>query len=869
MTNGPRQTHAIGETPDNPIAITTDGFVLNNTFCPVGSGNYIDGGVYNPNGEFSGVICNNSVELASFGWYQNKWQYIYKYIEIRGNITVTLWGTLTAKGLTLKDGASVTHAPLVYYDNTPKLDYNNTSYGNLRTPGYQVTGTEHDFDQNTGILSSLGSLKKVEISATDFIRVEDGSKLDATGRGYPGGNASHVGYPINNGGGYPTVISDANEYGVGVSGGSPVVAGGSGRTADGNINTSNGVVYNSKKTPTYYGGGGGAVMYSSTLQALGGNGGGYIKIYGQGRLELFPTAQILANGTSGLPQAGGIGGGGAGGAGTIDIGVNTIKSVPTFSKSPNVAGGVLIGAKSYPNMTLTQLRGGSGSLTNGAPYLLIGDIQAVGGNAVVLSTNAAVSGYTGSSGAGGRITIAGAYEPLCEITANSGLTSIPAQCEGKDVTLNGQNQDNFYVYADGVTIWQPGVTGQTAGTACNDSNNQFCNTKRVFSSLTISNKAILTHQAVSIPEMSNSTGNSLANAVIGTGRWHKVDITTAGNINFSGGGKIDVSSKGYPGGTSTHLPGYGIGGGGGQQINEGDSGIGSGGGGHGGVGGRGESDGGLTATGGISYESESSPVDFGSGGGWANNSGDGSINGAPGGGRVKLAINSLIIGTGCTASTCGVFANGGDGGISDGSYAGAGSGGSIWIEAEGSVAGIGQVNGGTGKENGSKGTFVSANVLISSNEFYLTANGGNASNAGTRRGGGGGGGRIYLLKQIEQINAVSIKKTLRARFRDGSGEAIQCPDVPNSDNKNCFNPYAIRYKDTIEVQIDIANLNLEKPVLIEDEFLNLHNASGTKCSPVDGHYVGPTQPIVSGSKLSWSFVPSYETEVLKYWCKVQ
>src|SRR5690606_26472105 len=80
----------------------------------------------------------------------------------------------------------------------------------------------------------------------------------------------------------------------------------------------------------------------------------------------------------------------------------------------------------------------------------------------------------------------------------------------------------------------------------------------------------------------------------------------ASNVTINAGGSIDVSKKGYAGGRNGSTPPRGEGPGGGRS-----SGTRGGGGGYGGAGGTVDS----TASGGVAYGSEATPLELGSGAG--------------------------------------------------------------------------------------------------------------------------------------------------------------------------------------------------------------------------------------------------------------
>jgi hypothetical protein len=220
-----------------------------------------------------------------------------------------------------------------------------------------------------------------------------------------------------------------------------------------------------------------------------------------------------------------------------------------------------------------------------------------------------------------------------------------------------------------------------------------------FESITINNGGVLTHQA-------NSTTQTVALNL------------NLGELTINEGGAIDVSGKGYKGGTGRQGNGYGPGGGLGIQNYAG------GGAGHGGGGGSGGNSS-YGGAGGDSYGSVSSPLTIGSGGGNGNYG-----NGGSGGGAIKLIVNGGVSIEGE------ILADGGDGGPGNDS-GGGGAGGSIWMSAT-EITGIG----------------------------YMSAGGGDGATAGDD-GGGGGGGRISRQYPENCVNEVRQKdRTFYIRLKN-------------------------------------------------------------------------------------------------------
>lgn len=247
-----------------------------------------------------------------------------------------------------------------------------------------------------------------------------------------------------------------------------------------------------------------------------------------------------------------------------------------------------------------------------------------------------------------------------------------------------------------------------------------------FNSLKITGNSILTHPYFSSTDTISSD--------------KKVSLEIAGDVTLDDGGKIDVSQRGYRGGTAGSNgtgPGPGIG----ALTNSWFYYASAGGGAFIGRGGAGSLP--ITGAGGTPYAQSASipdinPLKLGSGGGSAKKSSS-TANGGSGGGRIDLRVGGDIR---ILSTTSGIFASGRDGTQIGRAYSGAGAGGSIWLSANqffypyGTMISAG-ANAGTGGTGAANGTFIKP-----AGTFYnITANGG-AGGAG--HGGGGGGGYIYI-----------------------------------------------------------------------------------------------------------------------------
>lgn len=841
-----------------------------------------------------------------------------RHVQVENGAVVAMWGAAHFASFTVAGSAVVTHAPLVYlvgsgsgYDfrnlsvGVDQFDPNNTNpHQNAAayTPGYVMNANgEQDFDLNTGSISASGEDKKVEIWAHK-IRVLDG-QINVAGRGYPGANgnnhdggwldrtftdyyteyAGHVysstgtrvntaiptGLPLNYGGA-GGFWSRCNANVIHTGGGASGFAGRGGDAKTMKTTTTEVCVYSGctsctsgsilngqAATASYgdvanpssggllYGPGGGASGRYDTDVDRGGSGGGTINLVGanSGEIELHSKSVLNASGQNGIDSSGNqYYGGGAGAGGTVFLNGN-IKLVDIASNS-SVRGGVGNGSTgsllSWDNSQYTYTEQQSLSLT--AVTL------AKGGNGETSGSGACTTGTNcGGGGGGGAIVLTGSTVQSCTITPfDSG--KIPVACENEDVVIDGYptaDPNWSYVNADAVSVTQPDGTTDT---------------KRHFKSLTIKNRAVLTHQAITATDLNTNTRTSIAAT-----SQKKVDIVVYGPLTLQNYGKIDVAGKGYPGGTFVGDCGYddkyipvrggGIGLGYGTAPGSKFRGNGQGGG-FGGVGGN-------DPTGwGIAYPNPfnaltmtATTFDFGSGGGasygsvfhggLAQDHDWSCISGGNGGGRIHVDAASINVDT-----TSKLSADGGDQTVyrdeGETHGAGGGAGGMIWLESDL----INLPSGGiavdvTGTNNGGKGSLnlINANISFPTN---ITAKGGNGA------GGGGAGGRV-ILGRVHQP-PVSIKKTLVAVNRPFNATPV---------NAN-FNPYALQINDKIRVDLNVSGLVPGLPITITD---NLLTNGLVKCAnPADVSGNGGHQ---NGNSIEWNITPGVAEEELNYECTIQ
>lgn len=963
-------TVAAGEKLD----ITTSGFIWNNTWCNASQvGNsYID---YNPTNGIR-VFCSGVDILTG--------DTSYKYnidanadITISGtNTKVVVWGPLRARNLIIKDGATLTHAPLVYHAVTSGVYTHNFDYGinnpHIHDVSYYRDQLEQDFDYRTGAISANGisTQKLVQITAQN-VSIVNGGKIDVTGKGYPGGaghahnweydrivndvspwvpdeaTASYLGMGTPN---WPSPNIDETMYGgirararqdvcdnTGTNGTSYPYgnfmggSGGGGYAAEGGIgsyreNASFNQVPLCASWQHYsiggkaygenlnYGTGGGSAMgwvnesvanpwKSYGNQAFpGGPGGGYISMNVSGTLAISKTSDVIANGSQGSSN---FWAGGGGSGGKIDITAVTILiNNENIGNNPDVtadewdhsdsARNANSGAN-WANDNRTETfaitssldprnasgeHGSSGTVTfnatgQGSSSTASNHFIAKGGKGGRSNTyrctvdpfdsnisDADDPWCAAGGGSGGVIKITANVRTSCVITPDSQTAPyiIPAYCENGDVVI-----DNVQVITSGA---------------------------RAFNSLTIRNNGELTHDPLANGDLDSGIGPAI---VTETGQNKKVDITLAGDLILTSGGKINVDGKGYPGayagatcgqeGRSGGLPAgfeqFGKGPGGGASSflyvrSEPGQGAGAG---YGGIGGRGldrVSKGGSTSdiSGGITYGSTDGTLDFGSGGGaeyfyHRGGSGDSEnhyncYHGGNGGGRVKIAASGKI----SIGADSNISANGSDPvyvtSLHDNEgRGGGGSGGTISLSAdiyEFSPTMFASVD---GKNGGGAGTITYVNTAVTGVATNLFASGGtNGSGLWSDRGGGGGG-RILIKKPLSTKLAISIRKDLTPNSRPGASPA------------NNFNPYALQLGDSIIVNLYVSNLDPSQGTKVTDEILHSPNTTGDKiiCRP-DGSY-SSSPPGINGvydgsQSVVWN-VPATSQQVveLHYGCTVQ
>ncbi|MFA6963551.1 MAG: hypothetical protein WC227_02455 [Patescibacteria group bacterium] len=793
-------------------------------------------------------------------------------VSVPAGATLTIRGGRTFKDVTVDGGTLITYGGPHNFTN---LTVKNSG-----------TVTHDALAQNETIIADNSSTKMVNLNVSGRLLLESGGKINVDGKGYAGGVRDDVNGDGPGGGGGHFAGEFTLEYDTFGAGGSNAGWGGNGAYDTSDSGGATGITgpspYPSFLLPQYqYGSGGGYAFAHRTggsAESFGGSGGGRIKINAD-TIELSGSSFISANGTSSVAQQDRnqnnkkVAGGGAGGGGYISITVS--KYLASTQSGVDPSGNVKAG----------QLTSGSkgtvGQITAGlSNYAYLYAVHAYGGDALD-GTEATNSGGTGG---GGYVSITtSSFASTCLL--QSGVNKpIPADCENRDVVVDGLNQDLPTDYLTNTT---------TAKVYADLSDTSLASSKRHFSSLTIKNKGVLTHLGSS-DYSDQAVFKKLA----------AVDIETSGDITLESGGVIDVTGKGYAGGAAgtadvlyvySH-PTNGMGPGGGKAAAYGEwtlpagytnnlvnNDLVGGGGSYAGAGG------GVTGTNSYSDGSTSwsaslystGTFGLGSGGGGVSNmtvtssvfAGEPNFrfaSGGAGGGRVRLVSTAGKI---IFHGTAQVLAKGLKGSnhctlsCDASAIGGSGSGGSIILNAtEFDFDTSPNIN----ADNGANGSAIAPNGLVQSaptlvlapsitGNINILAGGGNLNDSNTTNLGGYGGGGAIVFELVTR-NGVTIKKTLTAIERPGASPI------------NNFNPYALRKNDKILVTLDLTNLPTGQSVTVTDDLLTTPGGSTSYAicggdiidGPTDQGYTSKT-----ASLITWTFTPASQSKRLSYQCKVQ
>ena len=542
------------------------------------------------------------------------------------NDTTTIPGTLTFDSIVLRNNARAT------------VDRGLTVTGQLLLTG------------NSTMTHSPGNENGIAIEARD-IRIDAGSSIDTTGRGYRGGRGGIVWDP---------------GLTLGGQNGSLAQAGGSyGGKGGGYLTKDSGLVYGDPRNPillgsgganystTASGSGGGRVLLhasnslvlNGSIIADGGMGGGSASGNGSGGSVLIRSASLAGSGTISANGGGGSGVSGvSGGGGRIAIYCDTLDQTDNFNNQRGIT--AFAGRANYD--TLPSSAGTVYFKYNQGEEELFIDGNVVNGTAPGATPLPHIGSGVAAAVSSDSLTVDG-YVPLLP-NGLAGLRLNPDTAQQETFAIKGNTANTISVVTPnehGIDFLNYAATGRNYGGVHRYENMTF---RR--------GGSLLLGDPLEIPGTLKIVENGLISHYAATDTFISGLYLTTGSMIIDSTGRIDVTGRGYRGG----------------RINPGnDPGLttgntvgspGGAGGSHGGLGGH-YSAGGIGFAAPI-YDSETNPIDLGGGGGiWG-----GTVSGA-GGGRV-------LINTGFLSFDGTIIA---DGAGSGGSASGSGAGGTVNITA--------------------------------------------------------------------------------------------------------------------------------------------------------------------------------------------
>ena len=514
----------------------------------------------------------------------------------------------------------------------------------------------------------------LRVSARRIV-VEAGSAIDATGRGYRGGDKSGIGSTAHTLG-----FAAGSERGTGGS------HGGTGGDWSGNGDSVPGAVYGDPKRPAALGGGGGA------WSGEGGDGGGLVRLHASESL-VVDGAVRADGGVSG----GSASGEGAGGSVWIDTpllsGAGTISANGGTANGGNHTGGgggrVAVHAGAIdPGADFAGLRGitafgGDGYYGDGAAGTVFVKLAGQSDGTLYVDGGAAPGTTwpmaTALPPIGPGLAVAATADTL---TASGTLRAfVPGGLVGLRLNPDTTQRESFEIVANGetsITVATPNENG-VAFESLAAAGRRYAAAWR-FDQVTFRRGAFL--------ELADPLAVAGTLAVAEAGLLTHAKTTTvyegdldldAGAVTIDASSRIDVSGRGYLGGdkaglgSTAHTLGFASG----AQAATGGS--------YGGLGGKWSGSGANQPN--PVYGSATEPRELGSGGGaWSGAGGDG-------GGRVRIVAGAVVVDGAIRA----------DGALSGGSASGEGSGGSIDLRT-GTLAGSGTVSASGGTTGGGNHT---------------------------------------------------------------------------------------------------------------------------------------------------------------------
>ena len=594
------------------------------------------------------------------------------------NDTTAIPGTLTFDSIVLRNKARAT------VDN-----------------GLTVTGLLH-LTGNSTMTHSPGNEAGIAIEAAD-IRIDAGSAIDTTSRGYRGGRAG-----VN------------MDYGLTLGGinGSQSAAGGSyGGKGGGYQSVDSGLVYGDPRNPILLGSGGGywpgfaggngggrisihastSLVVNGTIDADGGLSSGSAGGDGSGGSVLIRSATLAGAGTISA-NGGGSGTGVGGGGGRIAVYYDTLDQIDNFNNQRGIT--AFSGKGGYDTVPAS-----AGTVyfkvNQGAEELFIDD-NATSGTAPGATRLSHIGSGATASVSTDSLTVDGNVPLLPNGLA--GVRLNPDTTQQETFAIKGNTANTISVVTPnehGIAFLNYADTGRNYGGVHHYENLTFRrggnlllgDPLEVTGTLKLAEHGVMSHFAA-------------------TDTFTSGLYLTTGTLLIDSTGKIDVTGRGYRGGRATVSddPGLTSGNSVGSPAGAGGS--------HGGLGGHYST--GVAA---LIYDSETNPVDLGGGGGKWQSYGSGA-----GGGRVLINAGLL--------SLDGAIIT--DGGLSGGSVSGSGAGGTVNITAT-TLTGLGTVSakGGTSGVGGGGGRIaIRYGGLLGLTD--ISASGGNGQY------GAGTNGTVYL-----------------------------------------------------------------------------------------------------------------------------
>jgi large repetitive protein len=548
------------------------------------------------------------------------------------------------------------------------------------------------------------------------VQVDEGSAIDVTGRGYPGGKSWHE---------YGRTLGNA--YGAADGAGGSYGGVGSGYQGRGS-----GPIYGDPKNPVYLGSGGGnwsgiaggdgggritinaeqAIVVNGSVSANGGASGGSAAGNGSGGSILLRTSKLSGSGSI-TAHGGGEGNGVGGGGGRIAIYCDYVDPAGNLANLYNIAAFGKTGAYDTRQTTPGTVFIKYGNQSSGNLYLDAGltDAQGAPNRAATDSIVFTPLGF-GTTQSASADTLVG-----------DGLTTFyPDSLPGVRLNPDLQQGESFVILsntATSITVQTPNENGKDFASLAaagktyggyyrfdnvvfrRGGNLKLGDTLEVTDTLSLSEYGTLTHY--------DATPTFIS--------WLDLRVK---HLVIASTGSIDATGRGYLGGRAWHEQGRTLGNAYGALDGAGGS--------YGGV-----------ATGyqgrasNPPYGSPSDPIYLGSGGGnWSG------VQGGDGGGLLLVRAESILL-------DGAIIANGGESG---GSAAGDGSGGSVNITTV-DLSGTGSIQakgGGNGDGSGAGGGRIAVKYsgTLSLPEQNITAIGGTGN-----YGSPGGNGTVFLNRQGE------------------------------------------------------------------------------------------------------------------------